>query len=132
MPWMETFFREQVNPAFRTREQVALLDATTIEIENPRGFRDLVERLGVEINQNLDSFIDAFPQGLAFALRAAVRSAVAAEKPITFAWVPSYDYELTITESSSYGESPGAMTIRVGSRYPDDAHPLAGGAGSAS
>ncbi len=45
--------------------------------------------------------------------------------PVTFAWAPAYDFELTLWQAPDTAETRGGITVLVKSRYPDDAHPLA-------
>ena len=45
--------------------------------------------------------------------------------PMTFTWMPGYDYELTISEVAGTPESPGGITVLLRTRYPADEHPLA-------
>ena len=42
---------------------------------------------------------------------------------IQFAWMPGYDWELTVTECPGTPQSPGAFTVLIRSRYPLDRHP---------
>jgi hypothetical protein len=65
------------------------------------------------------------PGGMKEALRALIRNDLLSEPPlpITFAWAPGYDYELTIWETPGIPSSPGGITVLLKSRYPDDTHP---------
>ncbi|HUO12629.1 MAG TPA: hypothetical protein VMU37_07725 [Caulobacteraceae bacterium] len=62
-------------------------------------------------------------------VRAAIYYALGTSPPtlITFAWAPSYDWEVTYWEAPNTSETPGGITVLFKSRYPDDKHPLAGG-----
>jgi hypothetical protein len=46
--------------------------------------------------------------------------------PITWAWAPSYDYELSIWQSPDTPPTKGGITVLMKSRYPTDAHPAHG------
>jgi hypothetical protein len=66
------------------------------------------------------------PGGIAEALRATIHYALGTNPPtlITFAWAPSYDYELNIWQAPDTEATKGGITILFKSRYPDHAHPL--------
>jgi len=59
-------------------------------------------------------------------LRSAISYALNTEPPtiITFAWAPSYDWEVTYWEAPNTEETLGGITVLFKSRYPDDKHPL--------
>ncbi len=42
---------------------------------------------------------------------------------IQFAWMPGYDWELTVAECPGTSDSPGAITVLIRGRYPRDPHP---------
>jgi hypothetical protein len=46
--------------------------------------------------------------------------------PVTLAWAPGYDFEVTIWQAPDTAETPGGVTVLCKSRYPADPHPLAG------
>lgn len=73
------------------------------------------------------SFLQEMPTAIHEAIRAVIRADLKREKPlpITFAWQPGYDWELTVNDVSSTDETAGGITIIVRSRYPKDTHPLA-------
>lgn len=92
-----------------------------------RSLSDAVRALDMEVDE-LAPYLDLLPVGLQEALRALIFSALTREggrQPITFAWVPSYDYELKLWDVSETPATPGGITAILGSRYPTDAHPLA-------
>jgi hypothetical protein len=53
-----------------------------------------------------------------------IRSAVARSMPITFAWAPGYDYELSVWDVADTADTAGGITVLLRSRYPADPHPL--------
>lgn len=72
------------------------------------------------------AYIDRWPRGQLAAVGAAIKNCLlrTPRMPITFAWAPGYDYEITIWESAGVEESPrGEMTIMFRSRYPGDVNP---------
>lgn len=89
---------------------------------------DAARELGYE-DEGLLRYLDQLPVGVHEALRALIQSALTrpARQPITFAWAPGYDYELTIWDVSATPETPGGITVLLRSRYPADTHPLATG-----
>jgi len=73
-------------------------------------------------------FISGWPRGQLAAVSGAVRACLAQtpRMPITFAWAPAYDYEISIWESAGVeGSLRGEMTILFRSRYPGDENPVA-------
>ena len=61
------------------------------------------------------------------AIRAVIFDALGTKPPtpITFAWAPGYDFEVSIWQAPDTRTSRGGITILIKSRYPDDNHPLA-------
>ncbi|HZU72397.1 MAG TPA: hypothetical protein VE990_06455 [Acidimicrobiales bacterium] len=82
------------------------------------------ERLRVH-HFDLAEYLDRLPPAIHEAIRAAVQSALtrSPRSPVTFAWAPGYDYELSIWDTPAAG-TPGGITILLRTRYPDDPHPL--------
>jgi hypothetical protein len=68
------------------------------------------------------AYLSSLPAGEQEALRAALYSALTRSPrlPVTFAWAPGYDYELTVWEVPETKDTEGAMTILVRSPYPKD------------
>jgi hypothetical protein len=64
------------------------------------------------------------PGGISEALRATIHYALTTHTLITFAWAPSYDFELDIWQAPDTDNTRGGITILFKSRYPDHAHPL--------
>lgn len=46
--------------------------------------------------------------------------------PITFAWVPGYDYGIQVWDITDSATTMGGITCIITTRYPDDPHPLTG------
>ena len=67
------------------------------------------------------------PGGISEALRATIHYALGTTPPtlITFAWAPSYDYEIDIWQAPDTETTKGGITVLFKSRYPDDVHPIA-------
>ncbi len=89
-------------------------------------FADAVRILELTAVPGELAYIDRWPVGQLSAVLAAIRSCLfrTPKMPITFAWAPGYDYEVTIWESAGVPVSPrGEMTIMFRSRYPGDPNP---------
>jgi hypothetical protein len=73
-------------------------------------------------------YLQQVPEVIQRAIFAVIHYALSTKPPtpITFAWSPAYDYELTITYGPDTRQTRGGITILLKSRYPDDKHPLAG------
>jgi hypothetical protein len=87
---------------------------------------DLVEAQDFVLLEPVVEFLQSMPLGIHEAIRAVIRAnhQRAVPLPITFAWQPGYDWELTINDISSTDETAGGITMIVRSRYPSDKHPL--------
>ncbi|MFI5307961.1 MAG: hypothetical protein ACHQ53_11435 [Polyangiales bacterium] len=70
-------------------------------------------------------FAQSVPAGLQAAIRAVLLRNLERKEPfaVTWAWKPSYDYELSIWECEDTKVSKGGITILIGTRYPLDGHP---------
>ena len=107
------------------------IDSDTADMFKPGGGNSLSDALRATPNTNLAdavvSYIDGWPSALQAALQAAIHNNLTRDGrvPITFAWVPGYDYGLTIHDVVDTVTSRGGMTVLVSSRYPADTHPLA-------
>jgi len=84
------------------------------------GLSAAVGSLGVPLKDPAKAYayLDSWPVGLQDIIRAAVYSAVLRKLPVTFAWLPGYDFKVTVTEAAGIPESPGGMTIVLESKYP--------------
>lgn len=67
-------------------------------------------------------------------LRGVIHHALSTEPPtpVTFAWAPGYDFEVTVWQAADTKTTRGGITVLLKSRYPDDPHPLRGGAEAAT
>lgn len=84
---------------------------------------------GVELDRATAAYIEGWPTGIQAAVRAVIADNLQRDGtvPITFAWAPGYDFEVSIWDVLDTAETAGGITILFKSRYPDDPHPLAGG-----
>jgi hypothetical protein len=80
------------------------------------------------LHPHWQTYLNLVPKSLQGAIFGVIRHALATTPPtpITFAWAPGYDYELTIWHAPDTRTSRGGITLLLKSRYPDDAHPLKG------
>ncbi len=72
------------------------------------------------------TFLDTMPVAIQETIRAVAYSALSADPPVevTFAWAPSYDFEVTVWQVPDTKTTKGGITLLVRSRYPDDRHPI--------
>ena len=84
--------------------------------------------VGVELEDATQRYVDGWPSALQAAVRATVYENLARDGrvPITFAWAPGYDYEVTVWDVRDTSETAGGITVLFKSRYPSDPHPLSG------
>ena len=89
-------------------------------------FSESLQRAGVELEEATAAFVDGWPSGIKAAVRAVLHDNVTREGtvPVTFAWAPGYDFEVSIWDVRDTAETAGGITILFKSRYPDDTHPL--------
>jgi hypothetical protein len=80
------------------------------------------------LNRALREYLKKMPGGISETLRSAIHYALGTTPPtnVTFAWAPSYDWEITVWQAPDTAQTKGGITILIKSRYPDDAHPLGG------
>jgi hypothetical protein len=59
-------------------------------------------------------------------VRSAIHHALTASPPIpiTFAWAPAYDHEVSLWQAPDTKLTNGGITVVVKGRYPVDTHPL--------
>lgn len=109
----------------RRFDKAGVAQLTQAELGDTASFAELTRSLlDEDLPEGFDTFIDSMPVGLQRAIRAAVGSAVERGLPVTFAWAPAYDWEVSIWDVADTTQTHGGMTVVVRSRYPDDTHPL--------
>jgi hypothetical protein len=79
---------------------------------------EAARRLGVD-DRGLSEWLDTIPAGLHDGIRATIRSALTRDvpHPITFAWAPAFDYELSMWDVSAGPRTPGGVTILLKTPY---------------
>jgi hypothetical protein len=72
------------------------------------------------------AFLDTMPAAIQETIRAVAYAALSADPPVevTFAWAPSYDFEVTVWQAPDTRTTKGGITLLIRSRYPDDRHPI--------
>jgi hypothetical protein len=116
MPLLQ-LMAERANEAFG-RERIEKLTVETFD----RSFARIAADLGIARSEAEQRYLESWPASLQEAFKAVVRSAVTRSPrvPITVCWAPGYDFELMVAESRQVGQSIGAITIFLRSRYPGD------------
>jgi hypothetical protein len=100
--------------------------------ERLRGGEDLAELAGHlladvpdRVRGRLVRYLSDMPSAMEAALKGVLVSNLDEDKrrPVTFAWAPGYDWEMTVWDVAD-GETRGGITVLVRSRYPDDPSPV--------
>ena len=126
MPWMQAMV-DRGNSMF-SRKNVGRVSLRKLEsLGREATFADHAVALKIAESAPEQRFLEGWPAGQLAAVSAAIRSCLTREPrmPITFAWAPGYEYEVTIWESAGIKGSEGGMTIFFRSRYPGDEVPVA-------
>jgi len=85
-----------------------------------------MQTLGVVESEAEAGFWRAIPGGMQEAMRSLLHHNGQREGgpvSVTIAWLPAYDYELTVIEAPGTPVSKGGITILLRTRYPLDRHP---------
>lgn len=132
MPIMQAM-AGQVNQRTHADQIAALKESHAARFADPReSFEDLMDDLGVTdvggspaVREAAKTFLASFPDGIKAALKAVIAANLARDEPweMTFAWVPAYDFGITIHEAPATVVSRAGITVIVQSRYPLDDHP---------
>lgn len=131
MPLMQTTLTA-LNTTFGSHN----LGAIDPGVFDPAAGTSLVDgfvRAGVDLDEATQAYVGTWPTALQAALQAAIFENLrrGGSVPITFAWVPGYDFELSMWDVRDTAETAGGITVLLKSRYPDDPHPLGTGAAGA-
>ena len=124
MPLMQTALT-QLNQTFAA-QNLAGLDPTAFQPGAGATLVDGFLRSGADLDEATQAFVRTWPTALQAALQAAIFENLnrKGSVPITFAWAPGYDYELSMWDVRDTAETAGGITVLLKSRYPDDTHPL--------
>jgi hypothetical protein len=128
MPGLQTTLSE-LNRAFG-REDIKTLVANRDAFAPGKPFAaGVVIKEGTPLHKAWTDYLNMMPKSMQVAQQAVIYYALGTRPPtlITFAWAPSYDWELTIWQAPDTDATPGGITILLKSRYPGDEHPLSRG-----
>lgn len=102
------------------------MDAEVLAPGSEATFSEALVRSGVDLDAATAAFVDRWPTGIQAAVRAVLADNLRRDGtvPVTFAWAPGYDFEVSIWDVRDTAETVGGITILFKSRYPDDPHPL--------
>ena len=86
----------------------------------------LVVKKGTRLYDAWRDYVGQLPPSFQPTLGALIRHALSTDPPtpVTFAWAPGYDYEITIWEAPDTRSTRGGITVLIKSRYPGDNHPV--------
>ncbi|MDQ1373269.1 MAG: hypothetical protein QOJ09_607 [Actinomycetota bacterium] len=114
MPMMQTMVNS-MNAAFSI-ERMSEIGPDLFEPDVTLG--EAARRLGLD-DRGLSEWLDKMPAGLHDGIRATIRSALTRgePQPITFAWAPAFDYELSMWDVSAGPHTPGGITILLKTPY---------------
>ena len=87
---------------------------------------EAMKTLGLSLTSDEMEYVSSVPASQQEAIRGALHSAVSRERrlPVTTAWAPGYDFELTVWEAAATADRVGAMTVLLRSPYAE--HGFAG------
>jgi len=87
-----------------------------------------VVKEGTRLHALWTEYLGKLPPSFQDTIRALVYHSLSSDPPtpITWAWAPGYDYELTLWQSPDTPPTKGGITILLKSRYPSDRHPAEG------
>jgi hypothetical protein len=125
MPVLQTVLN-QLNSAFGGQGLHALAaNRDAFAPGKPLG-AGLVVQKGTPLYNAWQDYLGQLPGSFQETLRSIIHYALstAPPTPITFAWAPSYDYELTIWHAPDTPTTKGGISVLIKSRYPNDKHPL--------
>ena len=128
MPMYETYFAE-MNRQFG-KDRIETLASERRDHFAPGKPLDL--NFLMEGDENLQRAWNEYqalaPAALLEAVRSVIHHALSTSPPtpVTFAWAPGYDFELSLWQSADTRMTRGGVTVLMKSRYPDDPHPVRG------
>jgi hypothetical protein len=100
------------------------IESRLFEPDGP-SLAEAIAELGIAETDAEIAYWKNLPRGIQASLRALIYDDLSRENPVhvTIAWLPSYDYELTVMDAPGTALGPGGITVIVKSRYPLDRHP---------
>ena len=97
------------------RDNIGGIDA---ELLTGDSLSQLAADLGIATTASELAYLDAWPSTMQEGLRAILVDAVKKGQPVTVAWAPAYDYQITLWEAADTDVSPGGLTLLLQGRYP--------------
>ena len=125
MPIMQTMLCE-LNCKF-SKDQIGATAAKRAMYAPGKKITGALIAAGTPLERAFRTYFSHVPGAIQETLRSVIYHALSTDPPtqITFAWAPSYDYEVTVWQAPDTAQTKGGITLLLKSRYPDDKHPLA-------
>ena len=125
MPILQTVLG-QLNAAFTGQSLTTLASQRSAFAPGQPLGAGIVVPKGSQLYDAWQAYLGELPGAFQETLRSIIHYALSTAPPtqITFAWAPSYDYELTVWHAPDTATTKGGITVLVKSRYPTDKHPL--------
>jgi len=126
MPHLQTILG-QLNTAFSKGENIAKLAARREAFAPGNALAaGVVVDASMALHTHWQTYLGTIPKTIQEAIRSVIYQALSTSPPtpVTFAWAPGYDFELTIWHAPDTRLTRGGVTVLIKSRYPDDKHPL--------
>ncbi len=126
MPRMQTAV-SAFNASFAP-DRIGEIDPAPFAADSGRTLSEALIESGVDLDGATQEYVDGWPSGLRAATRAVIFDNLTRDGtvPITFAWAPGYDFEVSVWDVRDTSETAGGITLLFKSRYPSDPHPLGG------
>ena len=124
MPVMQTVLNE-LNAKFG-KDNIGALAANRAMYAPGQTLTGALVAGGTPLQPAFKAYLAQLPGAIHETLRSVIHHALSTTPPtqITFAWAPSYDYEITVWQAPDTAQTKGGITLLLKSRYPDDKHPL--------
>jgi hypothetical protein len=125
MPGLQTLLG-QLNTAFSKQGIMSLVEKREMFAPGKPFAPGIIVRPEQAVQPHWKEYLESIPVSMQLVIQQIIHHALGTKPPtqVTFAWAPSYDYELHIWHAPDAKVTKGGITVLVKSRYPDDAHPL--------
>ena len=120
MPALQTVLGK-LNQAFGTEEGLRRLVANkSLFAPDAELGSGLIIQKDAPLFKLYQKYLDNIPGSIAATLKSVMRYALDQNPPthVTFAWAPSYDYEITVWEVPDNKKTRGGITVLIKSPYP--------------
>ena len=97
-------------------------DLPYIEKEHTVQWRAAAEEVGVlgELDDDLIDFVTMWPEELVTMVASLMTTAAASRARLRFAWVPGYDFSVSVAKSNADPDAQPEYTVLLQSRYPHE------------